>query len=60
MWLRVRLGGERMTLVAEDYGYRDGSGVHRVIQRLEEAAKTDAPLAHRLKTSAQHASGVKR
>ena len=25
MWLRVRLGGERMTEVAADYGYRDGS-----------------------------------
>ena len=46
--------------VVEDYGYRDGSGVHRVIQRPEEAAKTDAPLAHRLKTLVQHVSSVKR
>jgi putative transposase len=59
MWLRVRLGGERMTMVAEDYGYRDGSGVHRVIQRLEEKAKSDGPLARRLETLARHVSNVK-
>ncbi len=41
IWLRLRLGGERMTKVAEDYGYRDGSGVHRVLQQLEEKAKHD-------------------
>ncbi len=39
IWLRV--GGERMmTTVAAEYGYRDGSGVHRVIKRLEEKAKS--------------------
>ena len=34
--LRVRLGGEQMTAVATDYGYRDGSGIHGVIQRLQK------------------------
>ena len=48
-WLRVRVGGERMTTVAADYGYRDGSGVHRVIKRLEEKAKSDRALSHHLK-----------
>ncbi len=44
IWLRV--GGERMTTVAADYGYRDGSGVHRVIKRLEEKAKRESrPVA---------------
>ncbi len=38
IWLRV--GGEWMTTVAADYGYRDGSGVHRVIKRLEEKARS--------------------
>jgi len=35
IWLEVRHGGRRMTDVARRYGYRDGSGVHRVVQRLE-------------------------
>jgi len=59
IWLRVRLGGERMTAVAADYGYRDGSGVHRVIQRLHERAKSDRSLARRLKTLASKVSRVK-
>jgi len=43
IWLRVRLGGERMTTVAAEYGYRDGSGVHRVIKRFEEKQKAIDP-----------------
>ncbi len=39
IWLRVRVGGEQMTMVAAEYGYRDGSGIHRVIQRLDEKAQ---------------------
>ena len=48
IWLRVRLGGERMTEVAKDYGYRDGSGIHRVVKRLECRAESDAALAAQL------------
>ena len=59
IWLRVRLGGERMTRVAADYGYRDGSGIHRVLQRLEERAKDDPSLARHLEALTQHVSGVK-
>ncbi len=59
IWLRVRIGGEQMTAVAADYGYRDGSGIHRVIQRLEEKAKSDRVLARRLKSLAREASSVK-
>ena len=59
IWLRVRVGGERMTVVAADYGYRDGSGIHRVIQRLEEEAKSDQALSRRLKSLAREASSVK-
>ena len=59
IWLRVRLGGERMTAVAADYGYRDGSGVHRVVQRLDEKAKGDQALARRLKALAREVSNVK-
>ena len=39
IWVRVRLGGERMTAMAADYGYCDGSGIHRVVQRLDEKAR---------------------
>ena len=59
IWLRVRLGGQRMTQVAREYGYRDGSGVHRVVQRLEAAAKEDHALAHRLQQLADKVSSVK-
>ncbi len=59
IWLRVRLGGERMTAVARDYGYRDGSGIHRVVQRLEERANTDHALARHLKSLARQLSRVK-
>ncbi len=56
IWLRVRLGGERMT---EDYGYRNGSGVRRVLQRLEEKAQHDRSLARHLKKLTEQASRVK-
>ena len=41
IWLRVRVGRERMTRVAAEYGYRDGSGVDHLIKRLEEEAHSD-------------------
>jgi len=59
IWLRVRLGGERMTTVAADYGYRDGSGVHHLVQRLEQKAKHDQALARRLKALAQDVTSIK-
>ena len=38
IWLRVRVGGERMTRVAAQYGYCDLSGADCIIKRLEEEA----------------------
>ena len=58
IWARVRLGGERMTEVAADYGYSDGSGVHRVVKRLDEKAKTDRALARRLRELRKNVSRV--
>ena len=58
IWLRVRLGGERMTTVAAEYGYRDGSGADRVMQRLEEKANSDRALSRRLKALAKEVSRV--
>lgn len=59
IWLQVRVGGQRMTDLAKQYGYRDGSEVHCVVQRLEEAAKEDRSLAHRLQQLADCVSSVK-
>jgi hypothetical protein len=44
----VELGRERQTDLAATYGYSDGSGVHRVVQRLEAKARTDSTLQARL------------
>lgn len=59
IWLRVRLPTKRMTTVAADCGYRDRSGVDRVIKRLEEKAKSDRAPPRRLKALAKEASRVK-
>jgi hypothetical protein len=50
LWLRIKLGGESLTAVARELGYSDSSGVHRVVARLDEKAKSDAPLRNRLET----------
>ena len=47
-----------MTDLARPYGYRDGSGVHRVIPRLEARAKEDRKLAQNLKSLAAKMPGV--
>jgi hypothetical protein len=59
IWLRVHAGGERMTKVAAEYGYKDGSGVHQVVKRLEERAKSDRALSARLTALADAVSSVK-
>ena len=59
IWLRVRLGGERMTQVAKQYGYRDGSGVHQVVKRLEEKAQSDRGLSGHLQALTEAVSSVK-
>lgn len=59
IWLRVRMGGERMTAVGKEYGYRDGSGVHQVVKRLEKKAQRDRSLSARLGALADEVSRVK-
>ncbi len=39
----------RMTVVASVYGHRDGSGIHRVIERLEQHPLRDPILANRFR-----------
>ena len=56
VWIRVRLGGEKMLAVARDLGYRDGSGVAHVVKRLERAAQQDRHLRKRLAKLAQQAN----
>jgi len=51
IWLRVQLGGERAADRARERGYSDGSGILRVIQRLERQAGDDAGLAGKLKVA---------
>ena len=48
-----------MTDVASDYGYRDGSGVHQVLRRLEERAAKDLALAEQLESLRRKVSSVK-
>ena len=48
LWMRVTLGGERMSDLAREFGYSDGSGVLRVVQRLEARARQDKHLAKEL------------
>ena len=57
--IRVEFANACITAVAADQGYRDGSGVHRVVQRLDKKAKGDQALARRLKTLASEVSSVK-
>ena len=49
IWIRVRLGGQRMTDVARDSGYQDASSVDRVLQRLDTRANEDRQLARHLR-----------
>jgi putative transposase len=49
IWARVRLGGERLVDVAARYGFHDGSGVHRVVQRLEARRTEDKSTGQKLK-----------
>ncbi len=44
IWMRVELGGEKMAVIGRELGYRDGSGVHRVVQRLNQRATQDKKL----------------
>ncbi len=59
IWLRVRVGGQRMTQLARLYGYRDGSGIHRVVKRLEAHAKSDPDMAAKLERWRARLSSVK-
>ena len=58
IWLEVRHGGRRMTDVARRYSCGDGSGAHRVIQRLEARAKKERELAQHLELLAESASRI--
>ena len=51
IWMRVQLGGERGADLARELGYSDGSGILRVIQRLERQAGADTCLAGKLQAA---------
>jgi hypothetical protein len=48
IWTRVTLSGERMTDLAAEFGYSDGSGILRVVQRLEARAEREKAVAKKL------------
>jgi putative transposase len=48
IWLRVRMGRERMIDVARAYGYRDGSAVLQIVKRLEGRASRDRGLQRKI------------
>ncbi len=48
IWARVTLCGERMSDLAVEFGYSDGSGVLRVVQRLEARAAKEKALGRKL------------
>jgi len=48
IWARVALGGESKVDVAQEFGYRNGSGVLQVVKRLEQSARKDKALGRNL------------
>ena len=58
IWMRVELGGERMTDISRELGYKDASGVHRVVQRLNARAMEDRKLKARMLRLRQEANPV--
>ena len=56
IWMRVRLAGERPVDLAREYGYADGSGVLRVVQRVDRTAGRTPSLRNRLATARKNVS----
>lgn len=48
IWARVKLGAERPSDLAKEFGYRDSTGILRVVQRLEAMARKDEDIATKL------------
>lgn len=60
LWIRIRLGGQRQADIAQEQGYRDGSGVFRVVNRLEARASRNRDLGKKLEGLRRKVSIVKR
>ena len=48
VWLRVELGGERRIDVAQELGYRDGSGITQLLKRLHTRGLADSDLGKQM------------
>ncbi|HQL64365.1 MAG TPA: transposase [bacterium] len=59
IWVRVRIGGERLSDVGRLFGYKDGSGVLQLVKRLESAAQKDRALAEKMENFRRRARSVK-
>jgi len=60
MWIRIRLGGERIADLAQEQGYRHRTGVFRVVQRLERSAEKNPDLRNKLSDLRRDLSTVTR
>ena len=59
IWVRVRIGGERLSDVGRLFGYKDGSGVLQLVKRLESAAQKDRALAEKMENFRRRVRSVK-
>jgi REP element-mobilizing transposase RayT len=48
IWARIHLGRERRVVVAQEFGYHDGSGVTHLLRKLEQSAARDAGQQRKL------------
>lgn len=48
VWVRVRLGGERRIDIARACGYKDGSAITHILNRLQTEARSKPPTARRM------------
>jgi len=58
IWAQVVPAGERKVDVAQEFGYRNGSGVLHVGKRLEQSARSDHALARNLSKMKGNVSSV--
>ncbi len=59
IWARVHLGGEKRVTVAQEFGYRDGSGLTHLLQALAQEADGNSELRQQLKRLKQIFSSFK-
>ncbi len=59
IWARVCLGGEKRVTVAQEFGYRDGSGLTHLLNKLKREADGNRALRHKFERLKQVVSSFK-